>query len=123
MKNIPLFNKTFPVQEYDIYTIANATIVEHYADEYEYIILKGVELNKEKYEGEYQMTVSRTNGDLLGKIFPVQEYGLAVLHGKAVRLINMEYTTLGYNGNPYYHQSWLFQPQDRIITKGTDWYV
>ena len=123
MKNIPLFSQTFPVQEYDIYTIASATIVEHYADEYEYIILKGVELNKEKYEGEYQMTVSRTNGDLLGMIFPVQEYGLAVMHGKNVRLINMEYTTLGYNGNPYYHQSWLFQPLNKIITKGTDWYV
>ena len=122
MKNIPLLNEKFPVREYKLYDVINAKIVEHYADEYEYIVLKDVILDKENY-GEMQLSLSRTNGDLLGKIFPVQEYGLAVLHGKAVRLINMEYTTLGYNGNPYYHQSWLFQPQDRIIAKGTDWYV
>lgn len=122
MKDIPLLNEQFPVKNYDIYTIINATIVEHYTDEYEYIILKDVELNKKNY-GEMQLSLSRTNGDLLGMIFPVQEYGLAVLHGKPVRLINMEYTTLGYNGNPYYHQSWLFQPPDRIITKDSDWYV
>ena len=122
MKDIPLLNKQFPVENYDIYSVINSVIVEHYTDEYEYIIIRDVTLNKKNY-GEMQLSLSRTNGDLLGMIFPVQEYGLAVLHGKPVRLINMEYTTLGYNGTPYYHQSWLFQPLDRIITKGSDWYV
>ena len=122
MKDIPLLNEQFPVKNYDIYSVINSVIVEHYTDEYEYIIIRDVTLNKKNY-GEMQLSLSRTNGDLLGMIFPVQEYGLAVLHGKPVRLINMEYTTLGYNGTPYYHQSWLFQPLDRIITKGSDWYV
>ena len=64
MKDIPLLNEQFPVKNYDIYTIINATIVEHYTDEYEYIILKDVELNKKNY-GEMQLSLSRTYGDLL----------------------------------------------------------
>ena len=124
MKIIPPFlNEKFPPEKYKVNDIITALIKKYYANgDQEYIILSSVEMSG-KYYGEMQMIISRTNGELLRMIFPIREYGLAVMHGKNVRLIKMEYTTLGYNGNPYYHQSWLFQPLNEIITKGSDWYV
>ena len=74
------------------------------------------------YNDDLIFPITRTAGDLISSIFPVQAYGVAVLHGKEMRLINMEYTVLGYNGNAFNARSWLPQPMVGKITKGTDWY-
>jgi hypothetical protein len=74
------------------------------------------------YNADLIFPVTRTAGDLISSMYPVHAYGIAVLHGKEMRLVDMDYTVLGYNGNEFAARSWLPQPMVGKITKGTDWY-
>jgi len=70
-----------------------------------------------------QYNLTRTNGDLLSKIYHTATNGAKALEHAPARLINLKYVTLGWGGKRYENRSWLFQPLDSIIQSGEDWYL
>lgn len=87
----------------------------------EYVILGGITIKEREYPGQYSLRVSRTNGELLYRIYPHDENGNPMISGKPARLVFLKYETIGYNGRRYAHQSFLFQPLNGKISQGEDW--
>ncbi len=89
----------------------------------EYLLISDVSLNNRLYSGEYKFRISRTNGELLYLIFPLDSEGYPIVSGKEARMVFQEYATVGFNGVQYYHKSFLFQPFYGIIEDGISWWL
>ncbi len=89
----------------------------------EYVLLSNIVFNGKSYEGEYKFRISRTNGELLCLIFPLDSEGYPIVSGKEARMVFQEYATVGFNGVQYYHKSFLFQPFYGIIEDGISWWL
>lgn len=89
----------------------------------EYVLLSNIVFDGVPYKGEYKFRISRTNGELLCLIFPLDSEGYPIVSGKEARMVFQEYVSVGFNGVQYYHKSFLFQPFDGIRICGTDWWL
>ena len=114
----------FNPHKYPTGTEIDCIITRYYAlDNKEVLSLSNVHIKDEKRLYNLDYVISRTNGDLLNQIYNTAEGGINALINKPARLINLKYETIGYNGQRYENQSWLFQPLDHIIKSGFDWYL
>ena len=114
----------FNPHKYPTGTEIDCIITRYYAlDNKEVLSLSNVHIKDEKRLYNLDYVISRTNGDLLNQIYNTAEGGINALINKPARLINLKYETIGYNGQRYENQSWLFQPLDHIIKSRFDWYL
>lgn len=114
----------FNPRKYSVGDEIDCIITKYYAiDDKEILSLSDVHIKNEKRLYNLDYVISRTNGDLLNQIYNTAEGGINALINKPARLINLKYETIGYNGQRYENQSWLFQPLDHIIKSGFDWYL
>ena len=114
----------FNPRKYSVGDEIDCKIVKYYAlDNREVLSLSDVHLKNDSHLYTLDYVISRTNGDLINKIYNTEEGGANALINKPARLINLKYDTIGYNGQRHENQSWLFQPLDSIIKSGSDWYL
>lgn len=114
----------FNSHKYPTGTEIDCIITRYYAlDNKEVLSLSNVHIKDEKRLYNLDYVISRTNGDLINKIYNTEEGGANAMLNKPARLINLKYDTIGYNGQRHENQSWLFQPLDTLIKSGSDWYL
>ena len=94
----------------------------------EYIILDHVIIDETEMppEDRFEIHISRTNGDILARLYGPfgGERGFAdIMHGKTLKLVNLRYVVLGFDGREYHNTSFLFQPRDGECASGTDWHL
>lgn len=116
----------FPVGKYPIGTQLDGIIQRYvkFSDGKEALILDNVHVIGQKpFPYTLQYAVSRTNAELVSRIYNTMENGIKALENAPMRLINLRYAVRGYGGIPHENRSWLFQPLHSLIKSGKDWYL